>query len=529
MGGADRHTAGPDPRAAGAASSSSAWRQQPALDFDQQLESGVGAADAGRRRGGRKLRRDCAPSELDGLPGKRDDKDKAQRSTRYRYEGQFFKTRLCAFWEKNLCTRGAQCKYAHGAAELHQMPDLTKTSLCRTMVKEGSCSVPNCPFAHSPEDLRATDKFYKTTMCGFSSMGRCWLGDLCRHAHHENELRNISPGARRCADDDDLNEDLEPGVPFSRAVTQPVPRRRVAHASGGQRGLQDWERHETPPARMQPPPPPPAPVRGEQARPSQRRAAGRGLVLDARSSRLHRPLTGARWCSEDDDDDDELGELPNSWSRATTLPAAIPRATAPIPAGNYDYGAPMRPPVLPAQGAYQSEISDDDLELELPRQPDTFARAVTMPVGGVDRRRFEPQMGGAAQMAFEGRCSPLSMTMPVMANNMARVAMQGPVQGPVMMQVVPVMMVPVQQAQDAFLSHGSSMSRQSTGGFGSPVGGGACYGGSSGTPLRQLSAVSTGVGFEVPTPANQDEEPAFMTNERVAQILQGAMPERYEE
>eukprot|EP00913_Durusdinium_trenchii_P006706 g6303.t1 len=109
-----------------------------------------------------------------------------------RYEDQFFKTKMCMFWEKGACTRGFDCKYAHGDKELNQMPNLTKTSLCRDLLTTGSCTrrfglVQNGIRASSSE-LRATNEFYKTSMCSFFRVGQCKLGDACRHAHDPAEL-----------------------------------------------------------------------------------------------------------------------------------------------------------------------------------------------------------------------------------------------------------------------------------------------------------------------------------------------------
>eukprot|EP00438_Fugacium_kawagutii_P036013 Skav228979 [mRNA] locus=scaffold671:270189:271922:- [translate_table: standard] len=75
--------------------------------------------------------------------------------------GRFYKTRQCAFYAKGKCTRGEQCKYAHGQNELQERPDLTFTSLCREYATTGTCTNPECSFAHNPEQLRATGKFFK--------------------------------------------------------------------------------------------------------------------------------------------------------------------------------------------------------------------------------------------------------------------------------------------------------------------------------------------------------------------------------
>lgn len=147
----------------------------------------VGAGAAGVCGGGGARSGTAAPA---GAPRKGTAAPEAARTERF--EKQFFKTKVCAFWEKGRCTRGTSCKYAHGENELHATPDLTNTALCRDMATTGSCNKPNCPFAHSWEHLRATEKFYKTTMCSFFRYGRCRLGKHCRHAHSREELREAT-------------------------------------------------------------------------------------------------------------------------------------------------------------------------------------------------------------------------------------------------------------------------------------------------------------------------------------------------
>lgn len=72
------------------------------------------------------------------------------------HQRQFFKTKICKFWENNQCQRGSSCVYAHGAHELCETPNLEKTALCFKVLKGGSCSNPDCKFAHSVVELRAS-------------------------------------------------------------------------------------------------------------------------------------------------------------------------------------------------------------------------------------------------------------------------------------------------------------------------------------------------------------------------------------
>lgn len=105
------------------------------------------------------------------------------------YDSQFYKTKLCTFWQRGKCMRQNSCKFAHGEEERHQAPDLNQTSMCHQMLTTGKCDDPNCQYAHDAGSLRATNIFYKTTMCYFYRFGTCKLGAACRHAHSKNELR----------------------------------------------------------------------------------------------------------------------------------------------------------------------------------------------------------------------------------------------------------------------------------------------------------------------------------------------------
>ncbi|CAE7379334.1 ZFP36L1 [Symbiodinium natans] len=107
-----------------------------------------------------------------------------------RYDSQFYKTKLCMFFQSGRCSRKF-CKFAHGMDELQSAPDLRKTAMCKAFMTNGFCDREDCSFAHSLDELRATDKFYKTTMCCFHYYGSCKLGNLCRHAHSKEELRSL--------------------------------------------------------------------------------------------------------------------------------------------------------------------------------------------------------------------------------------------------------------------------------------------------------------------------------------------------
>lgn len=105
------------------------------------------------------------------------------------FSTQFYKTKLCTYWQRGKCVRGDLCRFAHGVEELHRAPDLKGTALCPQKLRTGRCDAPNCQYAHDASSLRATDMFYKTSMCQFYQYGVCRLGASCRHAHGLAELR----------------------------------------------------------------------------------------------------------------------------------------------------------------------------------------------------------------------------------------------------------------------------------------------------------------------------------------------------
>lgn len=75
----------------------------------------------------------------------------------------FAKTKMCSFFMKGQCTRGAACTYAHSTHEQRLNPDLVRTQMCKD----------------------------------FASTGHCQQGHRCRYAHHESELRVLEGRRRR--------------------------------------------------------------------------------------------------------------------------------------------------------------------------------------------------------------------------------------------------------------------------------------------------------------------------------------------
>jgi len=45
--------------------------------------------------------------------------------------------------------------FAHSAAELQPLPDLSRTKLCKILLSTGKCQDPHCTYAHNKEELRS--------------------------------------------------------------------------------------------------------------------------------------------------------------------------------------------------------------------------------------------------------------------------------------------------------------------------------------------------------------------------------------
>jgi len=65
------------------------------------------------------------------------------------------KSRMCEFFQKGRCTRGAKCLFAHSHSDLREAPDLSKTKLCASVVSGGRCQRAGCRFAHHYGELRS--------------------------------------------------------------------------------------------------------------------------------------------------------------------------------------------------------------------------------------------------------------------------------------------------------------------------------------------------------------------------------------
>ncbi|CAK9107450.1 Zinc finger CCCH domain-containing protein 4 [Durusdinium trenchii] len=126
-----------------------------------------------------------------------------------------FKTVLCKYFEQGNCTKGDQCSFAHGEAELpggvghgsaasavkEPVPTF-KTVLCKYF-ELGHCSRgEDCTYAHGLEDLQTREVgTYKTVLCKYFEAGTCTKGASCTFAHGDADLQMdaVSPAAAATA------------------------------------------------------------------------------------------------------------------------------------------------------------------------------------------------------------------------------------------------------------------------------------------------------------------------------------------
>ena len=127
----------------------------------------------------------------------------------------FFKTKMCPFFLKGICSKGSRCLHAHSLYELREMPNLKKIRLCK-FYENGFCPKGSeCIFAHGQNDLRDPPDYYKISLCVPYMSGKvCKNGDKCRFAHGEAELRTRNVSYHYYADNTPSNIDPE--------VTEPL-------------------------------------------------------------------------------------------------------------------------------------------------------------------------------------------------------------------------------------------------------------------------------------------------------------------
>jgi hypothetical protein len=156
------------------------------------------------------------------------------------------KTKLCNYNVANNCTFGANCLFAHSAAELQDIPDLYKTQLCPDFAN-GLCTNEQCNFAHGEEELKPFPTL-KQKLCKWHRKGKCHNGDACCFAHGRKDLRTGN------SETESNQPDNAPAtvVPLTAASSQ---KPKAKQPPLGQQHAPAWQ----PPVGMQCPPPPVAP------------------------------------------------------------------------------------------------------------------------------------------------------------------------------------------------------------------------------------------------------------------------------
>lgn len=75
-------------------------------------------------------------------------------------------TKMCDFFLKGKCQRGARCNFAHNKDQLQSKPDLFKTVLCVRFMSKGACkSGQSCRFAHCRDELRQVREVDESSQC----------------------------------------------------------------------------------------------------------------------------------------------------------------------------------------------------------------------------------------------------------------------------------------------------------------------------------------------------------------------------
>merc|ERR1719487_2445480 len=65
------------------------------------------------------------------------------------------RTKMCKFYAKGVCKRGASCNFAHEQVALQPQPNLYRTRLCVAFAESGHCkNGDSCRYAHGAEQLR---------------------------------------------------------------------------------------------------------------------------------------------------------------------------------------------------------------------------------------------------------------------------------------------------------------------------------------------------------------------------------------
>jgi len=110
------------------------------------------------------------------------------------------KTKLCKFNVIGECNRGHKCGFAHSAAELQPVPDLSRTKMCPVLSKAGTCDDSNCRYAH--ETVQRRKKAFVYFGKGVVSKPRYCVPDAQHDASAYSTNNDVAQvGAELCQDD----------------------------------------------------------------------------------------------------------------------------------------------------------------------------------------------------------------------------------------------------------------------------------------------------------------------------------------
>lgn len=106
----------------------------------------------------------------------------------------FAKTKMCKFFILGTCTKGSDCRFAHHAEELNQLPDLFCTKLCKALISTGRCNDKDCRYAHNKGELRSSPGVCEFLDSKLGEQDDMQFGNSSTSDRHELELGSAHMG-----------------------------------------------------------------------------------------------------------------------------------------------------------------------------------------------------------------------------------------------------------------------------------------------------------------------------------------------
>lgn len=205
------------------------------------------------------------------------------------------KTKMCAYFRKGRCSRGADCTFAHNPAELNSRPNLSKTRLCIPFQHSGTCMMGMaCRFAHDESELRAI-RAAEMDRRGFNSVQNSMIRED-EVLHHDSMQQEEYWGM---PSQDDLEVVLMQDRDFSRQSSMETVHSTFSRQVSQEMGSNPFGRQQTPlgsgqtPLLFQQTPPTNAYPQSTAFHPQQR------IVVEMRTS--HSPTGSSQESTQDSD------------------------------------------------------------------------------------------------------------------------------------------------------------------------------------------------------------------------------------